>query len=162
MEPSELDNITLSAAFCNRLYKNGIVNLNTKERKTVSPIPFKGNNAKNVLILIDIGGELKKEDQTLLENLLTACNLSMDDVALVNMSEQEATLSDIIKRLSVRQGVLFGVPALSMDISFTGSEETLLYYENKTFIKTLPLTALQNHVPKKKALWAALQKMFDL
>lgn len=153
-----IDDIILNREMCDRLYENVLVNTR------VSPvhIPFEGKNQQKILVAFDTNGKLKKDDKDLLHNLMKACHLTMDDIALVNISEQEESVSDIIQRLHIRKAIFFGLPALSINLPLGNEEEIVIVHENCSFISTAPLGTLQNNVEKKKALWTALKLMFRL
>lgn len=161
MDSIGIDNITLTPALCSQLYKRGLVNPDhkTAPKKDIS---FTGGNQKHILIGIDVPKELSKSDRELLNNLMLACNITMEDIALVNIKDQEDPLSAILTRLKTQKAIFFGVPALAMDISLGDKEETVLFCMNCTMVKTAPLSALHNNVQKKKALWGALKNMFEL
>lgn len=162
MDSAGLDDITLTPALAHNLYPNGITNPDATGRKQVPPVTFKGENKQHVLVAVDVTGDLKTQDQVLLDNLLKACHLAMDDIALVNIRDQEATVPDIITQLKPVKCIFFGVPSLSINLPLGEAEESVIIYDDKLFIKTSPLSALQNQVSKKKALWSALKNMFDL
>lgn len=162
MDSKGIDHIQLTPSLCSLLYAEGIVNPDLKPTEKKSHMAFLGANQKNILIGIDVPKELKSTDEELLNNLMQACNITMDDVALVNMKDQEMPLSAIFSQLKIKKAIFFGVPALAMDISLGEKEETILYCMDCTIVKTAPLAALHNNVNKKKALWGALKNMFDL
>lgn len=160
MESSGLDQVVLSSELCERLYKTGIVNLEPPVKKADPSIPMEGGNHKHVLFVYD--ARLKREDEELLNNLLKACRLELNDVALINFREQEISIEEILNRLEIEKAVLFGIPALSIKLPLEDAEEKLLKLDDRLFLKTAPLGALHRNVEKKKALWVALKKMFDL
>lgn len=162
MDSSELDNITLSQDLCSHLYENGVTNLDFSTIKKKQPLPFEGKNLQRILIAIDVPKQLKNEDRILLENLMKACQITMDDIALINMAEQECAISEIISHLEIQKAIFFGIPSLNIDLPIGNSEDSVIIYDNKTFIKTSPLSSLQNNVGKKKALWSALKNMFGV
>ncbi len=153
-----IDDIILNREQCDRLYENVLINTE------ISPvqIPFEGKNQKKILVAFDTNGKLKKEDKDLLHNLMKACHLAMDDIALVNMREQEVPVSDIMQRLHSRNAILFGIPALGTNLPLGNEEEKVISHETFSFISTAPLSTLQNNVIRKKALWEALKLMFGI
>ncbi len=160
MDSSGLDHVVLSSKLCKELYKSGVVNLEPPAIEENKTVPFEGANRRHVLIVYD--ARLKREDEELLQNLMKACGLNMDDVALVNFREQEISIADILNELETEKALFFGIPSLSINLPLDDVEEKVLELEDRLFLKTAPLGALHKNVEKKKALWLALRKMFDL
>lgn len=160
MESLGLDHVVLSAGLCRELYTNGIINLETPASTKETSVLFEGGNARRVLIVYD--ARLKREDEELLENLMKACQLTKDDVALVNFREQEDSISKIMEELEIEKAIFFGIPSLSIGLPLEVAEEKVLELNGSLFLKTSPLGALHKNVEKKKALWGALKKMFGL
>lgn len=162
MADDNLDNLTLHPFQRQLLYPNGITNIDYTEKKAPAPIKYIGKNKRNILIGIDIHGELNAQDKELLNNLLKACGLGMDDVALVNLNKQEAPFPEILKRLKIENVILFGVSIMATGLSLTDAEEKLMTLENRIFLRTIPLHALNRNVGKKRRLWEALKELFEL
>lgn len=162
MDSQGIDSIELTSELCRRLYSNGIINLDFSARKTKPELIYKGKNNQHILVAIDVSTGLKKDDQSFLEKLLKACELTMDDVALVNMKDLEVQLSEVIRQLQIKKCILFGIPLLSIDLPIGSAEETAIIFDDKYFIRTASLPSLQHDAAKKKALWHALKNMFGV
>lgn len=154
-----IDDITLTPALRRRLYKNNITNLTTPVAKKHTQIPFKGLNKRHVLIAVE--GKLKKEASELVQNLMKACQLSMDDVAFIDAREQEASLAEIIERLRIEKAILFGIPTSDSGLPFD-EEEKIVHHHGCSFLRTAPPETLKSNEPKKRALWNALKMLFEL
>lgn len=153
-----IDDITLTPELRASLYENVIVHTE------ISPvhIPYEGQNLKKILVAFDKNGKLTKEDRALLEKLLTACQLTFDDIALVNIHSTEFTIAKIVDHLHIKKAVMFGVPMLSFALPLEDSEEKVITSDHCAFLRTAPLGVLDKNVEKKKALWMALKVMFQL
>lgn len=153
-----IDDIILNEELCNRLYEKVLVNT------AISPvhISFEGKNQKKILVAYDQSGKLKKEDREMLEKLLAACQFSVDDIALINISTTELTIAKIIEHLHTTKAILFGIPSLSIGWPIEDVEEKITVYNNCTFLRTAPLGVLNKNIEKKKALWTALKGIFQL
>lgn len=162
MDSNGIDGITLTSELCRRLYPGGIINLDFSLPKATPNVVYQGKNNRNILIATDVSPALKKEDRAFLEKLLKACELTADDIALVNIGEQEVPVSGIINQLNIKKAVFFGIPSLSIDLPVGDKEDTAVIYDDKYFIRTAPLSSLQYDVAKKKALWHALKNMFGV
>ncbi|MEQ8924715.1 MAG: hypothetical protein RLO81_02815 [Fulvivirga sp.] len=121
------------------------------------PISFKGQNAKNIIILVNYPAEkhISNQDEQFLLKILSAVSLSLQDVAIINLAKNECSI-DRLKDFNSSIVLLFGefenIPGLSN-------------YEIKTvegikFQKANSLREIQNNVPEKKLLWSNLQKLF--
>ncbi|MCO6496122.1 MAG: hypothetical protein J5I50_00530 [Chitinophagaceae bacterium] len=156
-----IDNIILPFNTIQKLYPTGIINLE-KKITTDKKILFKGKNHKHVLVLIDIVGDLKATEEELLNNLIKACKLTIDDIALVNLREQEVSVPEMIAQLKTQKAIFFGVPHGAIKLSVKDADEQLLQAADCTIVKTLPLSNLNNDIERKKALWSALKQQFNL
>ncbi len=159
-----IDDITLSPELCERLYENVIVNTAQKPaQKPEKPVSlsFEGKNQKKILVAYDVA-KLKKEERDMLVKLLAACQLSTDDIALVNIHITELSIAKIVEELKIANAILFGIPSLSIDLPLDDKENIVIDYNRCAFIRTGPISVLNNSVEKKKALWMALKTMFRI
>ncbi len=162
MDLNGIDSISLTSELCRRLYPNGVTNLDFSAPKTKPDIIYRGKNNQNVLVAIDVYPALKKDEQEFLEKLLMACELTMDDIALVNIRDWEMPMSGIINQLTIKKCIFFGILSLSIDFPIGDKAETVIIYDDKYFIRTSPLSVLQKDPAKKKTLWHALKNMFKV
>src|SRR5665213_1379042 len=90
-----LDNIQLSGQTCEILFKHNLIAGTTSEIITDSLIKSEikslGDNQKQILFLFSNSASafLLEEEMELLTNLITACKLSMADIALVNFNSNK-------------------------------------------------------------------------
>lgn len=162
MDQSGLDDIVLDSQLCDRLYKTGIINLEFKESERLPEIPFTGKNGKQVLVALDTRHPLSGVEEDQLQRLLGACHLTSDDIARINVQEQEAAMEQILRQLKIKKALFFGVPAGSIGLPIGNTEDKVIIYDNKYFIRTAPVKALMHDEKRKRALWSALKDMFDL
>ncbi len=84
------------------------------EAKAVPEIKYLGENQKNILLLIQNEKEayLSEETFNLLTNILNACKLGMQDVALVNTANYPGTrLQNYLSKIPTRQVIYFAIPS---------------------------------------------------
>lgn len=156
-----IDGIILSPELRSRLYQNNITNLKNPVEKRKINIPFTGENKRKILIVYD--ATLNSEDRGLLDNLIKACLLSKEDIALVDFKDQEATIPEIVAELKIQKAIFFGLPALSVGVALKDeAEDKVIEVENVSYLKTAPLGSLNKNIPRKKALWMALKSMFGI
>ncbi len=162
-----LDNIQLTPFLVQNLYTKTLVELNNVQEalseKKASRIPSLGQNARNILILVNEKNApfVSDDDLKLLVGILTACKLSLADVALVNFSKNPTlTYDQLMEYFNPGFVILFGV--LPKDLSFPlhFPSYQLQQYNNQTFLCAPSLKMLGAVTEEKKQLWNSLQKHF--
>ncbi|WP_338792531.1 hypothetical protein [Bernardetia sp. MNP-M8] len=120
-----------------------------------------GKNRKNFLILIKETEQenLKETDSKLLTGILAAGQLSLNDVAIVNMAKTKATFLDMYKKLKPTSVVSFGVDTKNLGVP----HEFELYKPTKikaiTWVVSHNFVALHSDKTKKLGLWTALKEL---
>jgi hypothetical protein len=149
------------------LYKESLVELNE-----IQKIPEKtsdinanilGNNQKQVLILVSYPGELviTDTDLTFLLTILNACNLSLNDVSILNKAAaKDSKYQELIELFKPAVILLFGVPqsAISMPVHFPDYQ--VQAFKDIRFLSAPTLNELQLDKTIKMKLWAGLKKIF--
>ena len=86
-----LDNFQLPPFLAGELYRNSLVDLDSKQLKNKSlkgndGLVYLGSNKKNILLIVNEENAvyLAEEDLNFLIDILTACKLSLADTALIN------------------------------------------------------------------------------
>ncbi len=162
-----LDNIQLTPFLVQNLYTKTLVELkNVQEQlptKTISSIPSFGKNAKNILLMVNETEApfASDADLNLLVGILTACKLSLADVALVNFHNNEGLTYDLlVDQFKPGFVILFGI--LPKDLSFPlhFPHYQLQHYNNQTFLCAPSLKMLAAVTAEKKQLWSCLQTYF--
>jgi len=127
------------------------------------PLPSLGNNRQNILLLIrnEEDAYLSEPVFALLSNLLKACRLSLDDVALVNTAHlPEINYYRLSQHFTPHKVILFGnaLPELSGQNPPNASWEEagcqLLYTDS--------LDAMYHDKQLKVPFWNALRLFFNL
>lgn len=132
--------------------------------KALPKVKYLGENQKNILLLIQNESEayLNEELFNLLTNILNACKLGMQDVALVNAATYPGlTLVDYKNAIPVRQCIIFAVPPANIGLppmqTFqleTHEQIPCLYSEG------LQLIATDKNLKGK--LWMGLKQLFGI
>lgn len=89
------------------------------EQKTLPEVKFLGENQKNIALFIQNESEAYLNDElfNLLTNILNACKLGMQDIALINIAKYPAMpFTAWQAAVPMRQGVLFGIPPSSLGL----------------------------------------------
>ena len=135
---------------------NGIVKpLSTTQPHTPTPL-YRPKH--KVVILVK---ELNPPDSELLGKILTAVQLTLQTVEVIEMNKNpNMDLSHIFTQKSVNQLISFGVMMSEVSLMLRLTPYQILESKGIKFISGISLTDLQNDIPKKKLLWAALKEMF--
>jgi DNA polymerase III psi subunit len=111
-----------------------------------------------VVILVN---ELNPTDSELLEKILSAVQLTLQNVEIIEMSKNpNMDLSHIFTQKSVNQLISFGVMMSEVNLMLRLTPYQILESKGVKFISGVSLSDLQNDIPKKKLLWGALKEMF--
>jgi hypothetical protein len=120
-----------------------------------------GKNRKNFLILIRETEQenLKDADSKLLTGILAAGQLSLNDVAIVNMAKTKASFLDMYKKLKPTSVVSFGVDTKNLGVPHEFETYKPTKIKNITWIISHNFVALHSDKTKKLGLWTALKEL---
>lgn len=124
-----------------------------------------GNNQKNVLVAVYYNDVVHLPDAQLnfLANLLKACNLSLEDVALINMNHYNGIdYNQILTHFKSNIVLLFGMTSQDFGFPFEIPEYQLQRFADRTIIHSAALHSIQDDKEAKGRLWAGLKKIFNL
>lgn len=160
-----LDNIQLSPFLVQQLYKKTLFEIDgIKKEPVAQPVPaisYLGKNDKNILVLVNEPGAafLTDADLNLLIGILTACKLSLADIALVNFHKNiEIGYEQLIKEFSPGTIFLFGIEPKDLQFPLHFPNFQLQQYNDQTYISAPSLRSLSENKEQKKELWACLQR----
>lgn len=164
-----LDNIQITPDLLQALYKKSLVNLDGQQVKTDSlnenEWVFLGNNEKNILIIVNEKNSafLADEDLSFLMGILTACSLSMADVALLNyFKNQDISYTGLMDKFSPDKILFFGVEPAALDFPLQFPNYQLQKYNHQTYLSSPSLTILAKDIPQKQQLWSCLKTLFPV
>lgn len=154
----DLDHLELSGQLINKLYKTELVNLAFKDTSSKDRVQYTGVNKKNILVGINASNPDKK-DQDLLNNLLAACKLTLNDIALVNFHGQQTSVQNAADELNISKVILFGIKP---EPGLTKKKYEIFNFNNMAFLIADELKDLHRDVEKKKQLWQCLRQLFKI
>jgi hypothetical protein len=133
-----------------------------KEEKPLPKVKYLGENQKNIVLFIqnENGAYLNDELFNLLTNILNACKLGMQDVALVNTAQAPASSLTLWQQaINMRQCVFFGITPESLGL------EPLPPYQIHSaggvqLLFSDPLEAIAADKLLKGKLWNGLKQLF--
>jgi len=162
-----LDNIQLPATLLQGLYTKPLYDMKTSEPATdltkTSNISYLGNNQKKVIILVRSSDAIYLPDDELnfLLGILTACKLSMADIALINISKNTPLLySDVTEQLNAEKILLFGVDPGDLGLPLQFPYYQVQKYNNQVYLSSESLNNLQKDKEEKMKLWTCLKRVF--
>ena len=163
-----LDNIQLPAFVIQDLFQKSLVDLSGNEPKKnfkKNDIDFFGGNKQNILLLVNNPDATFITDQqlTFLSGILTACKLTLEDIALVNISALPSlSYKSLADSLNPKIILLFGISPETIQLPFLIPEFQRQFYNNQVYLSVPPLNQLESNKDIKRKLWIVLQQVFSL
>ncbi len=164
-----LDNIELTATIIQSLYSKSLYDLKTDESGLdaiqAGGIGYLGSNQKKIALLVNAAEAIYLPDDELnfLLGILTACRLSMADIALVNVSKNAGLLyTDITEQLKAEKIFLFGLDAQALELPLQFPHYQVQQFNNQVYLSSASLADLQKDKAEKMKLWNCLKKIFSL
>ena len=148
------------------LYKDVLTDLDFDDKKKkIRPLSdfTLGNNNKHVLILIndpktDI---IDERELNFLSGILKACNLKINDVAVLNTGPSGINDYKILSEtFSPNTIIMFGVDAASVSLPVLFPDFQIQPFNEIRFLSSPSLSVLEGDKNLKTRLWACLQKLF--
>jgi len=138
----------------------------TKKIKTKETIlKSLGGNQKNILVVVKNANitYLPDEDLEFLTNILKACKLNLEDVAIVNTNNNPGEgYKEYLKNWSSKIVLLFGVDPVSFDLPVNFPEFQVQSLTNTKFLYSPSLNECRTDKLLKSKLWVSLQRIFGL
>lgn len=160
-----LNNISLPSQLVADLYQHSLVG-GTATPVPVKPAPvsFLGKNGKNILIVVDKTDVpyLPDGELTFLTKVLTACQLSLLDVAIVNANKLQQDEADVMEQTAARFVILFNVSPEMFGLPGQTQHYTVQNLENRSFVVAPDLSAIEPSKEAKGQLWIALKQLFGI
>ncbi len=164
-----LDNIQFPAAILQSLYSKSLYNLSPdiSALDTIQPgsITFLGSNQKKIALVVNAATSIYLPDDELnfLLGILTACKLSMADIALINVSKNSGLkYTAITEQLKAEKIFLFGLDAELLELPLQFPHYQIQNYNNQVYLSSVSLTDLQKDKQEKMKLWNCLKNIFSL
>ena len=180
-----LNDLHLSPNILATLYPSSLINMD-KTDAILQPQPIKpviaeitaesesmkgtdwkylGSNQKNILIVVnyDNAVHLPDEELNFLTNMLTACKLSLGDVAIVNKyNYKELAYKDFLTEFKSKIVFLFGVEPFVFKLPVSFPYFQVQTVGNCTFLYTPPLEEQRKDALLKSKLWVSLRNIFSI
>ena len=179
-----LDDIKLSPFLVKKLYEKTLVvssfaneqktqivkNINSE--KSIPPhaneeysIKYLGKNNRNILIVVDEKDHkfLGDEELSFLINILSACNVTMADAALVNSyGNDNIVYENLIKTFTPSFILFIGTEPQALGFPVQIPMFQVQAYNKQQYLCTPSLQKLSADKEEKKQLWVELKKIFSI
>ncbi len=125
---------------------------------------FQGKNQKQILILTvnDKAQYLPEHELKFLTSVLKACGLTTDDVAILNLKNQNATYSELRSFFQNRIALLFGPGPQIIDLPMNFPQFQLQNFDQCTYLHAPALNEIEKEKELKMKLWGCLKNLFSL
>lgn len=167
-----LNKIQLPANTIVDLYKNHLIEpgvieskIKPEQPKPNDGINFLGNNKKQVVVIVNYADAVHLPDAQLnfLTSILTACKLSLDDIAIVNIGHtEEINFRTIFKEVPAQSALLFGVSTESLLLPLNFPNFQVQFFDNINYLTSPTLDLIESDKSLKTQLWTSLKKLFKL
>jgi hypothetical protein len=164
----ELNNIQLPANLVSELYRKSLVEFDNDNQKTVperieKTIKWLGNNQKNILACVRYESAVFLPDEQLafLTNMLGACRLSLQDVAIINIKASE-NWKEISQQLNPSSVFLFGIEPSELGLPINFPIFQVQPHNKVSFLYTPSLEELEKDKLLKSKLWICLRRLFSI
>jgi hypothetical protein len=164
-----LDNIRLPPAIIQSLYSKSLYDLITDKSVTGTiqsgNISFLGSNQKKITLLVNAPESIYLPDDELnfLLGILTACNLSMADIALINIAKNpDLVYTAVTEQLKAEKIFLFGLQAETLELPLQFPHYQVQQFNNQVYLSSVSLAELQKDKEEKMKLWNCLKNIFSL
>jgi hypothetical protein len=164
-----IDNIQLTPFLIQELFKNSLVESGSpepvKKRDAAASFAILGHNRKKIIILVANDETLYLPDEQLnfLLGILSACSLTMEDVAIINTRKNKnITYKAIEQELKGEKVILFGVTPVQINLPIEFPQYQVQAFNSQTYLTAAMLSEIQENKAEKAKLWNCLKQIFSI
>jgi hypothetical protein len=172
-----LNQINLTPQHLTDLYANALIETHaiavpseappteSKEPATAHTISFLGNNRKQILVIVndDRVTYLTDQELTFFTKVLGACELGLEDVAIVNWSHLlNKDYQALLNELQSKTVLLFNLTPIEFGLPLHFPPFQTQEFDQRTYLQAPSLASIEQDVTAKKQLWTALKKLFAI
>ncbi len=160
------DSLKLPPLLIRDLYKDCLIDIEGQgfqSKKTQISDFALGKNLKHILIVINDSQTdmISEEELDFLTGVLKACKLSIQDVAVVNLTKLTDTkYLTLLEKFNPANVLLFGVTPQEIDLPVNFPAFKILNYRDIQFLYSPSLSVLKDDKLQKGKLWVCLQQLF--
>ncbi len=152
-------------AWLQPLYKDKIFTTDPKDTDHQLGKAIDGIRSKEVLVLYrdEVSFGEAPENAQLLEKILKAVGLRMDDVAILNYADHpDTTFKQLARHLDFQKLIAFGIQPPRLKVHARAEPYHILTLNGRQLIFADKLTVINGDQSQKKNLWNGLIKMFGI
>lgn len=162
------DQVQLDPYFLARIFTQPIIpgkKVTVADTPAVIPdVKFLGENQKNIALFIqnEGGAYLNEELFNLLTNILNACKLGMQDIALINVAHYPAMpFTSWQSAVKMKQAVLFGISPATMGLEDFPTYQVITA-NGCQLMKSDDLYPISQDKMAKGKLWGGLKQLLGI
>lgn len=124
-----------------------------------------GDNKKNILITVRYTQftHLPDEELQFLTAILSACQLTLGDVAIINQHNyHDTSYTEILKQYNSHIILLFGIEPSEFGLPLSFPEFQVQTFDNNKYLFAPPLQECRNDKLLKSKLWVCLRSIFGI
>jgi hypothetical protein len=172
----ELNSIRLNPSLVTELYHSSLVagdetsesagpaTIDETTKEVAAPgLKFLGENKKNILMVVNHSDSMHLPDDELsfLTSILSACQLNLGDVAIVNLHNYpDNNYQTFIAEFKSRVVFLFGVSPTAFGLPIDFPQFQVQPFSKSTFLASPPLHDYSTDNLLKSKLWVCLKRIF--
>lgn len=162
-----LNHVLLPTLVLQELYPNSLIAPDAENKKvqagTTTTFSYLGNNQKHVIILVKEPETIYLSEETLgfLLDILNACRLTMDDIALINVIKCPViNYKDMEQKLNARIVFFFGVSPTFLQLPLQFPHYQVQHFNNQIYLSAPDLDMIKEDKFEKTKLWSNLKQVF--
>lgn len=125
---------------------------------------YLGGNARHVLIMVDKPHEsfLPENELQFLNSILSACKLTIADVAIVNRAHLSVSFAEVLSILGSTIVLLFDITPQTIDLPVFFPHYQVQSFNGRMYLSAPTLSLIADDKAQKTLLWTSLRKLFGL
>lgn len=161
-----LEKFQLNPFLIRELYKDSLVAMDDYELSSLPTnqpgVPYLGENKKHILLMVNHAGipYLTDDDLAFTTKWLIAINLTIADVAILNISGTRNSISELKKNLSPKMVFLFDTDQETIGLPLRFPNYQVQKFDGITFLSAPALKLISENNSEKKQFWNCLKEMF--
>ncbi len=134
-----------------------------EKKEKENSLIFKGGNQKKIAFIINEKQGLSEMDKEMVGNLIQAIKISIEDIALLNLAENEVLpFAEIISELQCEKIIFLGCESYVAAEGMNKALYSLLYSGNTAYVNAHAISAYHSDKELKVKLWNVLKVMFNV
>ena len=159
-----LNKIQLKPRMLADLYANSLLETSTTTVPETAQLKYLGNNKKNIAVIVrhQSATFLPDDELSFLVNILSACKLSLADIAILNSSRIQAEELKEMTLGETKTVLLFGIDPLSIGLPINFPQFQLQQFNKRMYLYSPTLSELDKDKGLKMKLWSSLKVLFGV